>query len=215
MVKTVVELTDKQKLLFSNMRGSNYDVVTYLSEEEILSLLKSIGVERYAYLTHDKDLNADGTLKKSHTHLVLCFSVRKRATNLVRLFNTTELRVIETEKQLKGSFKYLTHETESAIKQGKVKYEKSKLRCNDLEYFDNLSDCELSVDNSLDIVDKINMGVSTRDLVRQYGKDFIFHYGNYRAIAEQIFYEDNLNKKRLVLEPCIDKETGEVEQIEF
>ena len=44
------------------------------------------------------------------------------------------------------------------------------------------------------------MGVSTRDLVRQYGKDFIFHYGNYKAIAEQIFYEDNLNKK--VRQPC-------------
>lgn len=213
MVKTVVELNDKQKLLFSNMRACYYDVVCYLDIDNIINIINTLNVYKYAVSPlHDLDKKGNGEFKKPHYHLVLCFGTKKRGTSLVRLFNTTEIRVINNTAQLKGSFEYLTHNSYNCEK--KVKYEKSKLITNDLSYFEQL-DNALGVDNSFDIIDKIILGVSIRELVKCYGKDFVYHYNQYNAIAELIMEEDKAKNKRLLLTPCCNEDTGEIEQIKF
>lgn len=216
MVKSVVELTDNQKKYFSSMRGCNYDIVCYLPLNDIEDYIIN-GLNAYKYAIsplHDKDKKDNGELKKPHYHLVLCFGTKKRGTQLVRLFNTTEIRLINNTSQLKGSFEYLTHDSKNC--EGKVKYEKSKLRSNDLVYFNNLDD-SVGVDNSYDIIDRLNRQTSIREMVKLYGKDFIYHFDNYVKVAKLIAEEDTLllYKKRLKTEPFIDNETGEIEQIEF
>lgn len=214
MLKNKVELNEKQKQLFSNMRACYYDIVCYLEISEIISIIETLNVYKYAVSPlHDLDIKDNGKYKKPHYHLVLCFGTKKRGTSLVRLFNTTEIRVINNTPQLKGSYDYLTHDSKGC--EGKVKYEKSKLISNDLSYFEQLID-ELRVDNSFDIIDNIILGMSIRELVKMYGKDFVYHYNQYKTIAELIIEEDRkINIKKITLEPCCNKETGEIEQYQF
>ena len=211
MEKTIIELNDKQKLLFGSMRGCNYDIVSYLTLEDILNQIQVLNPVYYAVSPlHDLDIKDNGEHKKPHYHIVLCFGTKKRGTQLTRLFNTTELRLINTGYQLKGSFNYLTHDSNDC--KGKVKYEKFKLITNNLEYFENLDDCQ-GTDNSFDIIDRIIRGCSTRDMVKLYGKDFIYHRKDYLSVAEAIQYEERANN--LKLEIACDKDTGELIQLEF
>ena len=82
----MITLTDKQKSLFNSMRSKWFDIVSYLTEFEIDCLCKTLAIENYCYICHDKDVNEEGELKKAHYHLVLCFDSVRRATPLVKMF---------------------------------------------------------------------------------------------------------------------------------
>lgn len=198
-----VILTERQKAYFTNLRSKWFDIVTYLSTEDVELYLSGLSSFAYAYITHDnpEDLldKETGHLKKVHTHIVLCLNERSRASRFVRMFNTTEIRVISTTNQLDGSFKYLTHESKNAIKQVKVKYENSKLKGFNLELFYNLQSIEVS-NNTLDIIDGLICGLSFRELVARYGKDFVYHYEQYRIMAKKIAIEENLTLKKEFIE---------------
>lgn len=198
-INHTIELTNKQKVLFENMRGTWFDIVSYLPENELIELCDCLSPLAYGLCCHDKDINADtGELKKIHTHLVLCFNTRRRATRLVKLFNTTQVRVIETDYQLKGSFDYLIHENEV----DKVKYEKSKRYVFNQEYFDNFQYTESCKDNTLDIINKIIAQVPLRELVRDYGRDFCIHYKSYNDLAMAIYSQERTKYTLSIMDDC-------------
>ena len=84
-----------------------------------------------------------------------------------------------------GIIEYLTHENENDTK---AKYDKSDIIDGGL---DDLLPQEDSADNSFEIVTALLNGTSTREMVRLYGRDFVYHYGSYRLLAEDIKNEEN------------------------
>lgn len=205
-----IELTEKQTELFSGLRSKMYDIICYLSEQETLTILESINAQHYAFIKHNKDLKDDGTPKKEHIHIVLVDDTRRRAIRLCRLFNTTELRAITNTEQLSGSFLYLTHESKKAIAENKIIYDSKNIISNDIDWFRKFnSDISDGVDNSINILNDINNETKTRDMVKKYGREFIYHFHSYQVVAERIRYEENKNLwcTRLSL---TDIETGEI-----
>lgn len=191
-----IEFSDKQKTYFNAIRTNWYDIVSYLSEEEIIELCHNLMPQSFSLCTHDLDLREDGTLKKIHTHVVLCFKTRKRALTLAKLFNTTELRGINTSLQLIGSYEYLIHQNE----EDKVKYEKSKRYTFNENFFNDLylQTCD-GCDDTLSIIDNIITGVPTRKLVALYGRDLVYHYKNYLEVANAIITEERKRTSTMLL----------------
>lgn len=194
-----VILTDNQHKMFTNLIGEDFDVVTYLPLDVVLSLLndRKSHVCRYVLIEHNKvddlyDINHK-TLKKEHIHIVVSFIGRHRASSLVNMFNTTEVRRIETSQQLKGSILYLTHESTKAIAQGKVKYEKSKLISNDILYFDKVvKETADKTNTSLQIIDMMHMGIPHRELVSYFGRDYVINYEKYKCMAQLISEQETI-----------------------
>ncbi|MBQ3235767.1 MAG: hypothetical protein IJA97_06380 [Clostridia bacterium] len=196
-MKHTITLTDKQKTLFNSIRTSWFDIVSYLSEEEIKDSCESLCPQAFSFCTHDRDVDKDGNLKKLHTHIVLCFKTRKRALSLAHIFNTTELRAINTSVQLLGSYEYLIHQNEV----DKVKYESSKRYVSNEQFFNDilLTSCD-GKDDTLSIIDNIITGVPTRKLVALYGRDFVYHFNQYKEVAMAIVSEERAKKSTMLLE---------------
>ncbi len=195
-----VQLTEKQKRFFTAMQSKQYDVVTYLDLLDIYRILESLDCYAWSLCVHDKEedlINVDGMFKKVHTHIVIIFENRVRGSRLVRLFNSTEVRNIITNKQLVGSYLYLTHESEKAIREKKVKYEKSKRQYYNEQFFLSIEDYQ-STNTALDIIDSIISGCSYRELVARYGREFVYHYKHYVDIAQKIEIEQRNKVVQLV-----------------
>lgn len=195
-----VQMTEKQKRFFTAMQSKQYDVVTYLDLLDVYRILDSLDCYAWSLCVHDneKDLiNEDGTFKKVHTHIVIIFENRVRGSRLVRLFNSTEIRNIITNKQLVGSYLYLTHESEKAIREKKVKYERSKRQYYNEQFFLTIEDYQ-STNTALDIIDSIISGCSHRELVARYGREFVYHYSHYVSMAQKIEIEQRNKVVKLV-----------------
>ena len=55
-----------------------------------------------------------------------------------------------------------------------------------------LEDCPK--DDSFNVIEDILSGVSTRDLVRRYGRDYIYHISAYETVAQKIKAEEEVNE---------------------
>lgn len=93
-----------------NERSLYWCLVLY--PEEDLSHKKAIEyIENhysYASIIHDNDLNEDGTLKKSHVHIVLRFSNYRWRNAISQELNITP-NYLEKCKNLENALKYLVH----------------------------------------------------------------------------------------------------------
>lgn len=211
-----VTLTDNQQILFTNMRGKVFDIVTYLPLHYVLNILNSAKTmcENYILIKHDKadDLfdKETGLIGKDHIHIVFMSYARRRASRLVKLFNTTQIMRLENQNQLVGSVLYLTHSTENCIREGKVKYESERLITNNHNFFSKLSYVRHTQDNALEVIDRINFGLPYRDLVALYGRDFVFHYRQYADMALEIYKQEQLQEVKEIKGDLVNIDTGEI-----
>lgn len=190
-----IMFTDNQQEHFEKLRGKIFTIVTYLPKHYVLNLLKlpSTNCLRYILIEHNRyeDLfdKENNYLKKDHIHIVFESWSRRRASRLCKIFNTTEVMRLTEYNQLAGMVKYLTHETEDCKAKGRLIYDANLLVSNDIEYFRKLHYESYKLDNSLDIIDHINMGLPYRELVALYGRDFVFHFKAYEELALRIWKE--------------------------
>ena len=76
---------------------------------EILATLPNLGCEWYAAL-HDKDVNEDGTPKKTHYHFILRFEEGKTIQTVAKDLNLPENDIERPKKGgFKGGVQYLIH----------------------------------------------------------------------------------------------------------
>ena len=88
---------------------------------------------------------------------------------------------------------YLTHSDEESIAEGKHQYSPDEI--HDYGLWD-MVDRKESYDDSLEIVNKIILGVSYRELVRQYGRKFLYHWDKYADIAEKVYQDEGYREAR-------------------
>ncbi len=161
--------------------------VSYIPDTEtILTVLQSKqkSIRAYAVIKHDKD-NAD-----THHHMVIRTHSNWTCPQVAKWFktdNTDQNTFAQPVIDRNGIIEYLTHENEDDTK---AKYDKSDIIDGGL---DDLLPQEDSADNSYEIITALLNGTSIREMVRLYGRDFVYHYGSYRLLAEDVRNEEGFS----------------------
>ena len=164
-----------------------FSLVSYLSTNQIAEILqrKGTSVRAWAMIDHDKDG------KTSHRHVILRTNSSWSLNQLLKWFTGTDAEGNECNtfgevvRDRTAICEYLTHEND----EDKHHYDHAEIIDHGL--CDLLPSSE-SADDTFEIVEKMTQGVSVRELVRLYGRDFVYHYGNYVAVVNAIKEEEVL-----------------------
>lgn len=189
------------------MKTNEFFLVSYLGKEQVQEVLdaKLKQIDKYAYILHDKDtydtdsidkdtgeiLHAKGDVKSHHIHIYLKLLQSREASEIRRWFtrqidgqtvNCLSQRVIER----KGALAYLTHTTEKS--KHKHQYDLAevvKFNCDSPN--DDDFDC---CDNTYEIIKTIVQGARTLDLVKRYGRAYVYHRYDFKSILDELSDEE-------------------------
>ena len=165
-------------------RSRFFSAVTYITDTaELIDILqrKANSIRAYAVMLHDKD-EVD-----PHHHMVIRTHSTWTCTQISKWFadnKNAQNTLVQTVKDRSAIIAYLTHENE----ENKFHYDKSDIIDGGID--DILPAGETS-DDSFEIIEKLLAGTSVREMVRLYGREFVYHYGNYSTIANVIREEEN------------------------
>lgn len=163
----------------TGVRAYNWSVVSYQPLEELLPLINLSN--KYAYIFHDKDL-----CKNNHYHLLLYFTTEisfKRLKTILEPFNKSNQNTFfQPVREKLACWEYLTHKNNP----DKYQYESTEICTNNASFW-NYQKVEKDFTQLLD--DIIN-GVSRREMVKRWGRDFILNYERYRSYAFYMFDEE-------------------------
>lgn len=82
---------------------------------------------------HDRDINADGTVKKEHYHIILCYSGPTAFSVTNRFTQSLNQPIPQALESVKGYYRYLTHDDNPE----KAQYDKRDIIClNGFNYRD-------------------------------------------------------------------------------
>ena len=185
-------------------------LISYLPSTDIINdiLEKKIkSIKSYAFIYHNKDiylndilddkneiLHKKGDLKTPHYHIYLRFKTNRDVDEIKRWFMPKGLLdenglpyncLSQKVKSSVACIEYLTHKNEPE----KFQYSENDIISYNIDSILE-NDC---IDNSIDIVEDMLSGSPTRELVKRYGRDFIYHYSSYSAIVAKIKYEDAIS----------------------
>lgn len=180
---------------------------THLEVQQVLNE-KEQQILSYAYILHDKDIylkdeydketnelkHARGELKEPHFHIYLRLQTDRLPNEICRWFvqkditgNSVANCFSKTVQNRVSVLKYLTHKTKGA--ENKYQYDDREVTVFNC---DNIFE-DMPKDESFDVINDIIDGMSTRELVKRYGRDYIYHWQQYRDIAQHIQFEENLS----------------------
>lgn len=166
------------------MSSRVFSLVVY-SRRSIDFALKSKSdlIRSYAFICHDSDVDDSGELKKMHYHVII------RTKNPYKL-STVHRWFINDDGNLDGlcevchspvdMFRYFTHIDYPE----KYQYNVDDIITNDINFFSGNS----KSDSLVDALNDMLSGVSVKQLVYIYGRDFIIHYSKLREIYNEIIY---------------------------
>lgn len=75
----------------------------------VMLIIKTLPVERFAYILHDKDMLPDGTPKKTHIHVLLWFNKYVNTRSLLKKFGLSPEFCPQTIKCKEKMERYLLH----------------------------------------------------------------------------------------------------------
>lgn len=209
----------KKKIVNLNDRDRNHFAVTYIPKERLGLLLKenlSI-IRRYCYIEHNRDFYLDGTPKEPHIHLWISFINKKSLRQLidmlyVKLDDGTEPNTFdELCNNNIVAQRYLLHLDDP----DKAQYDVDEV----VSYNVNLDSIfDYSPSGFCWEVDALSMlvnGESKFEVAKKFGRDFIYHYLQFKALANDIREEEYIRICRERKGPppegyYIDDDTGEI-----
>lgn len=183
-----------------------FALISYLDTyEDVQSVIdsKAKQIISYAYALHDKDVyeqdiynrttgeleHAKGDLKKPHFHIYLFLNERRYTNEITKWFMLTNKDGIIQNclysplYARQSLFDYLTHSTENASY--KYQYDDSIVVKYNLEVTSHI-DNDTPADETFDILNDLLKGVSPLELVKLHGRDFLYHYNQYKSILESL-----------------------------
>lgn len=191
-------------------RTNELFLISYLPSTNIINDIldkKLKNIKSYAFIYHDKDIyfndilddkneiiHKKGDLKVPHFHIYLKLKSSRDSEEIKRWFIPKDLIdenglpyncLSQKVKSSVACIEYLTHKNEP----DKYQYSESDIISYNI---DSVLEND-AIDNSIDIVEDMLSGFSTRELVKRYGRDFIYHYSSYSAIVAKIKYEDAIS----------------------
>lgn len=165
-------------------------LMTYACDKQIRQTMKAhqTSIRGYCFIFHDKDE------AEPHHHVVVRTFSAWKPSQLQKWFadlldddgkpvNT----FAENVSDVSAVLDYLTHSDPKSIEAGKHRYSPDDIF--DYGFFQTVEKND-SKDNSYEIVNNILGGASCRDLVRLYGREYLYHYRAYHVISLEIFRQE-------------------------
>lgn len=198
-----------------------FSCMTYLNRNQIHEVigLHNSSIRSYAYIHHDKDE------AEPHFHVIFrtfdawsVASIEKWFKGYLDEKGESINTFVQRAKDLYALRDYLTHSDLDSKEQGKYQYDTKDIVDGGL--FDLVPKKD-AVDDTLEMLDHMVNGASTRWMVRRYGKAFVYHYSQFTAVADAIrleaAYEENrrMNEaerlKKANLKPIpLDQESSDI-----
>lgn len=177
----------------SSSKKSRYHAfMTYATIDQINRVIydHQTSIVSYAYICHDGDQT------ERHYHLIIRTYDAWSPSQILKWFAFVKLETdqntfVEELGDLKAFALYLTHKDAKSVEAGKHPYDKSLIK--DFGLLSNDTTHE-SYDDTYEIVLAMMAGMRTRDLVRRYGKKFIYHYSQFVAVKDAIDDDDRMER---------------------
>lgn len=184
-------------------KARNFSCISYLSKEEILSVLRQHEnqLKYSAFILHDHDTwdendekkdseHVAGTLKQEHFHLLLLLNYPYPLSSVKSWFkgfydsDNLEVNTMVQECALPASaYRYLTHKDNPE----KYQYNDSDIISSDPLYF-GIEALDDEPDNSFSALEYLLNTGNVFETARRFGRDFIIHYSSYKLLCEDIAY---------------------------
>lgn len=193
-------------------RSRYFCVVSYASEKQLRKVMREhvSSIRAFCYIYHDDDE------AEPHHHILMRLHSAWTPTQITKWF----AHLVDDEKKSINTFAevchdmdaqkmYILHEDAESIEEGKHRYSRDQLK----EYgYNDLSERKDCYDNSYEILSKLLEGASMRDLVRHYGRDFLYHYNQYTEVADIVRSQDVWKSKECALDRNVMKFCAEEAQ---
>lgn len=186
-----------KKKINLNERGRNHFAITYVPKQELdLLLQKNLSlIKRYAYIYHDRDFNLDGSPKEPHYHLWVAFNDKKSIKQFIEMFscvlpNGDKPNTLDEicENNIRSQ-RYMLHLDNS----DKAQYDISEIVYYNID-IEQILDCgKYGISWEVDALGMLVSGVDKFEIAKKYGRDFIYHYLQFRALALDILFDRNNN----------------------
>lgn len=185
---------------------------TYATEEQLARVMQEHDrmVNVCAYITHDRDKNEDGSAKVTHIHANVLLDRSRELSGTESWFKglvDEKGKPIQTVvmpcKDTIGSDDYLTHNTAEAKADGKFQYVDEDIKVlkgsrDDWRAFktdwmrkhDARVKKEADADEVEQLLQDIVDGVSSREMARRYGRDYVKNVKAYRSYAGAMLFEE-------------------------
>lgn len=193
--------------IIQNRKTRFFSLMTYASEKQLRRVIEDHirSVRAFCYILHDKDEAVP------HYHILMRTHSTWTSAQIRRWFH----RLVDADKKPINTFcepassmdaldDYIFHADDKSVAQGKHQYSRDQVK--DFGIWD-LAEKKDSYDDSYEIINQIIAGKSYRELVRTYGRKFLFHWDKYADVAAEIRQDEGYKEARerskmeLYLEP--------------
>lgn len=163
--------------------------MTYASEKEIQTTIAkhSSSIRAFAYIYHGEDDSVP------HWHLLVRTYSTWTENQILKWFDWVKLKsnqntMVEIMGDTIAMGEYLTHTDFASVMEGKHPYKREDIR--DFGLFD-IVDKRDSYDETYEIVQNVIAGMNERDLIRRYGKNYLFHRNAFQEAADVIYMQQS------------------------
>lgn len=162
--------------------------VTYVGVDFVKRVVvdKKTSIRSFAYIVHDKDTHDDGSPKETHIHFLFrtysswsCDQICKWFKGVYDEKGIECNTLCEVANDITACYDYLTHECVD----GKVVYDPGDIICSCVDDFKSKND---SKDDCYEIINNMLNGMSARELVKRYGRDYVYHKKAYEEVCYDI-----------------------------
>lgn len=194
-------------------RSRRFCLVTYIDRDELERFVRRCDwIQHWALCTHDRDLTSEGEPKQLHTHLLLYTYNAKTASAIKKVFDRYSAEFYGTENAQNTlcqimhdsgyQWRYLIHKDDK----DKYQYSEELRKCDDFAYWHKLDITEGMTDSNTNygmaILEDVLSGVSSLDLCRRYGKEYIYHATHYKNVAYDVTFEHNRSTFQGMIDMC-------------
>lgn len=185
------------------MRTYEHFLVSYLPAlEDVQRILdnKAKQIVSYAYIMHDKDFYTDdvidkdtgefihtkGEIKPPHIHIYLRLVNNRDVGEIRRWFESCDENgqkincLSRVVRDRVSCINYLIHNTKAS--KDKYQYPVEDVVSYNVEHIDD----DMPVDSTFYIVEDMLKGVPKMELLKKYGRDFLYHYQNYVQFVKDL-----------------------------
>ena len=95
-----------------NVKKRNWAFIVYLDSapDNWRDILQETGCMFAISPYHDKDINPDGSLKKAHYHVIICYDGPTSYNCIKRITDSIHATIPQPLEQIRGYYRYFTHE---------------------------------------------------------------------------------------------------------
>lgn len=192
------------------MKSYEHFLVSYLpSLDDVQNVLnlKAKQIVSYAYILHDKDyytadvidkdngevLHLKGELKPPHIHIYLRLVNNREMGEIRRWFESKDeggLKInclTQIVRDRVSCINYLIHNTKAS--KDKYQYSVDDVISYNIEHIDD----DMPIDSTYYVVEDMLKGLPLMELLKKYGRDFLYHYSSYLQFVKDMKNEEYNN----------------------